>query len=89
MNIKTIISEQLLLEIKIAQLISTIADNFTVVMDVEDTLHYNARKHRHEFKGKNTKVPIYIDDFEVVEMLEKAKKNRLTGTSLLVILKKQ
>ena len=75
MNIKTIISEQLLLEIRIAKIISTIADNFTVVMNIEDTLHYNARKHRHEFVGKNTKVPVYIDDFEVVEMLEKAKKN--------------
>ena len=75
MNIKTIISEQLLLEIRKAKIITTIADNFTVVMNIEDTLHYNARKHRHEFVGKNTKVPVYIDDFEVVEMLEKAKKN--------------
>lgn len=75
MNIKTIISEQLLLEIRIAQIITTIANNFTVVMDVEDTKHYNKRKHRHEFVSKNTKVPVYIDDVEVVALMEKAKKN--------------
>jgi len=75
MDIKRLILEELLLEYRIAELTASIVNNFTVRLDIEDTKHYNARKHRHEFVGKNTMVPLYIDDTEVISILEKAKRH--------------